>query len=238
MTAGWGGVRLAASRGGGWPLGGEGKVWQRAGWVEDYCWAVMGIQDDQNCYFSMHTEDTLYNNNLVKFKPTEALSWKDKTEIKYYIFKTKKYCCAVVLHYCHSIINKIKNSVRRYVHTVVHTRNLSNWNAVILGKVADYDVIFGWGLLPAGVEDDRSAERGEFDRQQCERVSALKQDLIVENLRRVTRNGDDAGKMLKKHRSEEWRGDKNMRRTKHWTVLLTPRKQRYKAFTTVQITEC
>ena len=123
MTAGWGGVRLAASRGGGWPLGGEGKVWQRAGWVEDYCWAVMGIQDDQNCYFSMHTEDTLYNNNLVKFKPTEALSWKDKTEIKYYIFKTKKYCCAVVLHYCHSIINKIKNSVRMYI-----LWNLSNWN--------------------------------------------------------------------------------------------------------------
>ena len=137
MTAGWGGVRLAASRGGGWPLGGEGKVWQRAGWVEDYCWAVMGIQDDQNCYFSMHTEDTLYNNNLVKFKPTEALSWKDKTEIKYYIFKTKKYCCAVVLHYCHSIINKIKNSVRRYI-----LWNLSNWNAVILGKVADYMTSF------------------------------------------------------------------------------------------------
>ena len=53
------------------------------------------------------------------------------------------------------------------------------------------------------MEDDRSAERGEFDRQQCERVSALKQDLRVENLRRVTRNGDDAGKMLKKHRGEE-----------------------------------
>ena len=26
MTAGWGGVRLADSRGGGWPLDGEGRV--------------------------------------------------------------------------------------------------------------------------------------------------------------------------------------------------------------------
>ena len=34
MTAGWGGVRLAACWGGGWPLGGEGRVWLQAEGVE------------------------------------------------------------------------------------------------------------------------------------------------------------------------------------------------------------
>ena len=42
MTAGWGGVMLAASKGGWWPPGGEWRVSPQAEWVEDDRWVGRG----------------------------------------------------------------------------------------------------------------------------------------------------------------------------------------------------
>ena len=52
-------------------------------------------------------------------------------------------------------------------------------------------------LATTGVEDDGWAERGEFECQQSERISALKEVSRAENLRRVMRN-----EMSKKHRGD------------------------------------
>ena len=51
-------------------------------------------------------------------------------------------------------------------------------------------------------EDDCWAERGEFHHQQCECIFALKQVLRAENLLRMTRNVNVAGKNLEKHCSD------------------------------------
>ena len=48
ITAGWGGVRLAASSGGGRTLGEEGWIWPPGPeGVEDYCWVGRGEFDSQ-----------------------------------------------------------------------------------------------------------------------------------------------------------------------------------------------
>ena len=38
----------------------------------------------------MYTVYTLYNNTLVKYKPNAAVTWKEETEMEYYIDKKKE----------------------------------------------------------------------------------------------------------------------------------------------------